>query len=174
MRLLIATTVLVLGYASTLYATQWQEEPDYMGFWGLYFGTSELDDSQAVYGVVYDDWRAHNSSFSSLGFGCEEKRPYVAYYFAREGEHVGNNMISINFRLDKNSPKSAEWIPLADGTGALIEYADAEAFMLEASQADELYIRSFSHNFGERDARYLLLGIREVVYQIFRACKIDG
>ena len=142
-KMLRGTIVLVVSIlAANVSAMQWQEEPHFIGQWQVLFGTSELDDSEGVLAVIWDDWRGHNSSNWSMYVVCSEGRPFVEFSVTDEGEFINDAVIPVAYRLDKNPVKRQDWIGLVDGSGALIEHEQAREFLSDLITADELFIRA--------------------------------
>ncbi len=146
-------------------ATQWEEDGHVLGNWYLWFGTSELDDSPAVLAENEDE-----SSGYGLVVRCNENVPAVSYYFVDDGEQVSGNMIEVAIRFDKGVPEQMEWFPTANGIAAVIDEDAAWSFITSMNAVDELYIRAFDNNIGTRDARFQMIGFREVAYQVQKAC----
>lgn len=151
-------------------AMQWQEEPHFIGEWQLWFGTSNLDDSEGMVATMWDNWRAHNSSNWAISVGCVEGRPSVEFLMTQEGEFIEGAQVPVSYRLDRNPAKSQDWIVTVSGQSIVIEDGQALSFLSELNEADEIFIRAQPMNLDDRDARFLLLGVREVVYQAFRLC----
>lgn len=169
MLLSLATTSLSL-FVTNASAMQWQEEPYFIGEWQLWFGTSNLDDSEGMVATIWDDWRAHNSSNWAVSVGCVEGRPSVQFLMTQEGEFIEGVQVPVSYRLDKNPAKSQDWIVTVSSQSIVIEGERALSFLSELNEADELFIRAQPVNLDDRDARFLLLGVREVVYQAFKLC----
>ena len=161
--------VLFLTHASIANAVQWEDDGYSFGNWVLWFGTSELDDSPAVQALIEDE-----SSGNVLVVGCEEGSLYANYYFVNEDERISGDMIEVSFRFDKGNPEQMGWLPSASGDSALVEDDVALSFIMAANASDELYIRAFDNNIGNRDGRFLMIGIREVAYQIQNACSDES
>lgn len=171
--MLRGTIVLLVSlFAVNASAMQWQEEPFFIGHWEMYFGTSELDDSEGVMASINDDWRGHNSSNWVMQVGCLEGRPVVVYGITHEGEFISDEQIPVAYRLDENPARQETWFKNSSGSAVLIDAEQAREFLSELGTADELFIRAKPSNFPNRDARFLLLGVREVVYQVRKLCPV--
>lgn len=164
MRITLAT-VLLLVQASMTIATQWEEDGHVFGSWHLWFGTSELNDSPAVLAQVTDEISGYG-----LTVACEEHYPYVGFQFVNEGERISEDLIEVNLRLDKNDPEQMVWFPTASGKGAIIGDSAALSLIVAMNAVDELYIRASDNTIGNRGARFQMIGIREITYQIQKAC----
>lgn len=167
--------VTLLAFLASLYslsasAVQWEEEPSIMGEWAIYFGTSQLDDSQAVFAQIWDDWRGHNSSNLELQTGCIEGRPFVNFVITYQDEFIENDLVSVAYRIDKNPAVRQVWARTTDRTSVIIQFDDARELLSELLSGDELFIRAEPSNLSGREARFLLLGVREIIYQVAKMC----
>ena len=88
----------------------------------------------------------------------------------QEGEYIEDAVIPVAYRIGKDPAKHQDWFQNVSGTSAVIENEQALEFLSELNTADELFIRAQPPNFPNRDARFLLLGVREVVYQVRKLC----
>lgn len=156
--------------AGSAYAMQWHEEPSFVGDWELWLGKSDLDDGPGVLAQTYDDWRAHNSSNATLAVGCVEGRQWVALDITQENEIIQDSTVPVSYRFDKNPAVDREWGVSPGKSSIIIHYGNAAAFPRRMGMADELYVRAYPSGLPQKDDRFLLFGVREVVYQVLRLC----
>ena len=159
-------------------AIEWQDEPEHIGAWQMWFGTSNVYGTERMSAVLSDNWRGRESSERQLEVFCAENgQLYVWLLVIHEDDEDGSiqaDKVPVAYRFDRNATKHQFWPVTANSVAVVIQGEEARSFLAEMNAAEELFISAnpstHPSNLDVREARFLLLGVREIVHHANKLC----
>ena len=127
--------------------------------WSIVEDTSPTDNSpQFSGGMAVGD--------AALILRCRERKTEAA--FSTRDTYLGDESVTVRFRIDLQEPVKEEWRSSMDGRAAFAPHP--VDFIRALPDSGRVFIRALSADGNNKDANFQLAGVSEIREKIARAC----